>query len=160
MIGNAVKPAWSVCAPAGRPMDSPTIWAAGMMTISAVPRLVGRRRSARVVRPVRVRPMGRGRGMGRRMARVPALRRMVPVHRRMVPAPARPPMVPAPVRVRPMVLQAPVRGRPTGRVPVPVLRPVHMVAPVAAKSPRVAPHRNPIRPALPCPARSSPRTMA
>lgn len=103
---------------------------------------------------------GRGRGMGRRMARVPALRRMVPVHRRMVPAPARPPMVPAPVRVRPMVLQAPVRGRPTGRVPVPVLRPVHMVAPVAAKSPRAVPHRNPIRPALPCPARSSPRTMA
>ena len=62
--------------------------------------------------------------------------------------------------VRPMVLQAPVRGRPTGRVPVPVLRPVHMVAPVAAKSPRVVPHRNPIRPALPCLARSSPRTMA
>ena len=93
-------------------MDSPTIWAAGMMTILAAPRLAGRRRSARVVRPVRVRPMGRGRGMGRRMARVPALRRMVPVHRRMVPAPARPPMVPAPVRVRPMVLQAPVRGHP------------------------------------------------
>ena len=58
--------------------------------------LAGRRRSARVVRPVRVRPMGRGRGMGRRMARVPALRRMVPVHRRMVPAPARPPMFPLP----------------------------------------------------------------
>ena len=91
-------------------MDSPTIWAAGMMTILAAPRLAGRRRSARVVRPVRVRPMGRGRGMGRRMARVPALRRMVPVHRRMVPAPARPPMVPAPVRVRPMVLQAPSYG--------------------------------------------------
>ena len=29
-------------------MDSPTIWAAGMMTILAAPRLAGRRRSARV----------------------------------------------------------------------------------------------------------------
>ena len=107
------------------------------MTISAAPRLAGRRRSDRVVRLVRVRPMGRGRGMGRRMARVPAPRRMVPVqvlravpvHHHMIPAPARPPTG-----------LAPVRGRLTGRVPVPVLHPVHMAAPVAARSPRAAPH--------------------